>query len=98
MVTLSYHKMTAEEIVRQLGHFDDDKGPYVIAVATVFFSFALTLVFLRFVTKKVKRIDHGLEDYLITVALVSTACMCLSFHDNIVIGSCYGSVCPVHSR
>lgn len=63
--------LTPEDIKFQLTHWDEDRGPLVIAVSTTFIAFATIAVVLRLLTRKlILKISWQVDDYAITVALV----------------------------
>lgn len=55
----------------QLAHWNDDRGPLVITITTIFIVFAMTAVVLRLITRKaIIKISWQVDDYAITVAMV----------------------------
>ena len=60
------------EIESELLHWNDDKGPFVIAITTIFSACAVAAVILRLITRKlVVKIHWQIDDYAMTVALAS---------------------------
>lgn len=60
-----------EEIEYEFVHWNDDKGPSVIVVTTIFIVFALSAVVLRLITRKaIVRISWQVDDYAIVAAIV----------------------------
>jgi hypothetical protein len=64
---------TLEEIKYQLAHSNDNRGPSVITVTTIFIACALIAVTLRLVTRKaIVKLSWQADDYAILVALVGS--------------------------
>lgn len=63
--------LTAENIAFERAHWEDDRGPLVAIVTTVFIGQSLLTVILRLVTRKVilKR-SWQVDDYAIVLAMV----------------------------
>ncbi|KAF2013081.1 hypothetical protein BU24DRAFT_264076 [Aaosphaeria arxii CBS 175.79] len=70
MVSLSFSKITIEEINYQILHYNENRGHVVIVVTSIFFTLALLSVVFRFVTKKLRGIKCHTEDVLILFALI----------------------------
>lgn len=63
--------LTPEDVQFQIAHWDDDKGPLVTTITTIFMVFAMIAVVLRLVTRKVIiKISWQVDDYAIIVAMV----------------------------
>jgi hypothetical protein len=73
MATIYSSKISTAEIAYQLAHYEENRGHILTTVSTIFFVLTLIFVTLRFVTKRVRRLNYRVEDYLIIVALVSTS-------------------------
>ena len=59
-----------QEIDFELAHWDDNRGPLVIIVTTVFVAFAMMAVVLRLITRKaIIKISWQVDDYAIIVAM-----------------------------
>jgi hypothetical protein len=82
MVAISFSNISTADIAYQLAHYEENRSHIITVVTTVFFVFALISVALRFVTKRVKRLSHRVDDYLIAVALVSISSRSLGLHAN----------------
>ena len=67
-----------EEITYQTQHWEDNEGPTVIISTTVFFVLAFATVLLRFVARRVQRIEWRVDDWVILIALVGLNHMCCS--------------------
>ena len=62
---------TPEELLYMQKHISDDRRADVIVVNAVCFAIALVAVTLRFISRRLARVHHWWDDWLVMVALVS---------------------------
>ena len=61
-----------EEVAYERAHWNEDKGPAMIAGGIVLIGFATVAVILRLMARKMKRLPWMADDYFIVAALVSS--------------------------
>ena len=62
---------TPAEIEYQMTHAPDNRVSQLIAVNAVCFTIACTAVVLRFIARRMARVDYGADDCLVVIGLVS---------------------------
>jgi hypothetical protein len=70
MVSLSALEVTPADVKYQVAHWEENRGPTIIATTSSFFFLALIFVALRFFTKWLRKVKFHHEDWLIAVAVV----------------------------
>lgn len=62
---------TIEDVQYQLARWNENRGPLVITVTTIFTAFALVAVILRLITRKaIIKVSFQVDDYAILMATV----------------------------
>ena len=62
--------LATEEMAFERAHWDDDRGPYVVAVTSVLIGLSMLTVILRLATRKtVLKRSWKMDDYAIIVAM-----------------------------
>ena len=63
--------LTSEEMAFERAHWDDDRGPHVVAVTSVVIGLSMLTVILRLATRKtILKRSWQMDDYAIIIAMV----------------------------
>jgi hypothetical protein len=66
--------MTPRDVVYRQAHFADDNGPVIVGCAIFFIVFSTIIVGLRFLSRFLRKLPLGIDDYFTVPALVGAPC------------------------